>query len=79
MDKKVSKELEKRQNNEKEEESLFPEHAFLLTCLRIGLTIQDLKEITYIDVIKMFLSFSETKEDGRTKTATQRDIDRLLG
>lgn len=59
------------------EKSLFPEHDFLASCLRIGLTIQDLKILTYIDVIKMFISLTDKKEG--TKKATQKDIDKLLG
>lgn len=59
------------------EKSLFPEHEFLASCLRIGLTIQDLKILTYIDVIKMFISLTNKKEG--TKKATQKDIDKLLG
>lgn len=61
-------------NNEK---SLFPEHEFLASCLTIGLTIQDLKILTYIDVIKIFISLTDKKEG--TKKATQKDIDKLLG
>ena len=64
------------------EEPLFPEHLFLLSCLRLGLTVQDLKILTYVDVMKIFLSISnkksETKDTGVRK-ATQADIDRLLG
>ena len=60
------------------EKVLFPEHYFLLACLRLGLTIQDLKFLTYVDVMKIFLSI-ETKQAGkiRYKEATQADWDRL--
>ena len=60
------------------EEVLFPEHHFLLACLRLGLTIQDLRFLTYVDVMKIFLSI-ETKKTGETKykEATQADWDRL--
>lgn len=60
------------------EEVLFPEHYFLLACLRLGLTIQDLRFLTYIDVMKIFLSIETEKKDTRTRKATQADIDRLL-
>ena len=60
------------------EEVLFPEHHFLLACLRLGLTIQDLKFLTYIDVMKIFLSIETKKtEKTRYKEATQADWDRL--
>lgn len=60
------------------EEVLFPEHHFLLACLRIGLTIQDLKFLTYVDVMKIFLSIETKKKDTKVRKATQADIDRLL-
>ena len=60
------------------EEPLFPEHHFLLACLRLGLTIQDLKLLTYVDVMKIFLSIETKKKDTGVRKATQSDIDRLL-
>ena len=64
------------------EEPLFPEHHFLLACLRLGLTIQDLRILTYVDIMKIFLSIesnkTETKETSGIRKATQADIDRLL-
>ena len=61
------------------EEVLFPEHHFLLASLRLGLTIQDLKILSYVDIVKIFLSIETKKEENKTRTATQADIDRLLG
>lgn len=61
------------------EEPLFPEHHFLLASLRLGLTIQDLKILSYVDIVKIFLSIETKKEENKTRTATQADIDRLLG
>lgn len=64
------------------EEALFPEHSFLLACLRLGLKIQDLKSLTYIDVMKIFLSIERTEkneEEQLERPATQADIDRFLG
>lgn len=63
------------------EETLFPEHSFLLACFRLGLTIQDLKFLTYVDVIKIFLSIDRSKKTEKKeeiRQATQTDIDRLL-
>lgn len=60
------------------EEPLFPEHHFLLACLRLGLTMQDLRFLTYVDVMKIFLSIETKKKDTGVKKATQADIDRLL-
>lgn len=61
---------------------MFPEHAFLGACLRIGLNLKDLEHLTYVDVLKIFLSLIEEKgsssEDG-VRMANQREIDRLLG
>ena len=60
-------------------EPLFPEHHFLLACLRLRLTIQDLKILSYVDIVKIFLSIETRKEKSDTRAATQADIDRLLG
>ena len=85
MDKKVYDELEKiNGNKEDEEESLFPEHEFLSTCLRMGLRIEDLKILTYVDVLKILISFigKENKKESVTKNgvreATQEDIQKLV-
>ncbi len=80
VDKKVSDELERKfpqTNNDKE--NVFPEHNFLAMCLKIGLTIEDLKFLTYIDAIKILLSFCDeeiTDEDERE--ATQEEINNLV-
>ena len=60
------------------EEPLFPEHHFLLACLRLGLTMQDLRFLTYVDIMKIFLSIETKKKDTGVRKATQSDIDRLL-
>ena len=60
------------------EKVLFPEHHFLLACFRLGLTIQDLKFLTYVDIMKIFLSIETKKEDTGVREATQADNDRLL-
>ena len=60
------------------EKVLFPEHHFLLACFRLGLTIQDLKFLTYVDIMKIFLSVEAKKEEKtKYKEATQADWDRL--
>lgn len=80
MNDEVSEELKKLSSGD-EEEATFPEHSFIATCLRVGLTINDLKEMTYVDVMKILLSFmprkSEEEENGYRK-ATQADWDRLM-
>lgn len=44
-------------------DSVFPEHEFLLSCLKIGLTIEDLKQLTYVDVMKiLFVLFDGDNE-----------------
>lgn len=58
---------------------MFPEHEFVASCLRIGLTTVDLKELTYVDVMKILLSFIADNKETNKREATQRDIDKLLG
>lgn len=77
-DEEVSKQLEKI-SSDNEEKSKFPEHEFLIMCLRFKLSIEDLKILTYIDIIKMLiLTLDTTNEDEDYRKATQSDIDRLL-
>lgn len=80
VDKKVSDELERKfpqTNNDKE--NVFPEHNFLAMCLKIGLTIEDLKFLTYIDAIKILLSFCDEEITGEDeREATQEEINNLV-
>lgn len=78
IDEDVSRKLDKISSNNTEK-TVFPEHDFLLTCINLKLTIQDLKILTYIDVIKMLvLTLDIVKEDKEYRKATQADIDKLL-
>lgn len=80
MDNQVSKELIKINSNSKDEKELFPEHEFLVTCLRLGLKIDDLKILTYVDVLKMFISFLgiDNKTESRERKATKEEINKLV-
>lgn len=86
MDKKVFDELEKINGDKKknDKESLFPEYEFLATCLRMGLRIDDLKILTYVDVLKIFISFigkdneTENTVQNGVREATQEDIKKLV-
>lgn len=76
IDEKVSKELKKiNRSSGDDTEVLFPEHFFLSACLKFGLTMKDLELLTYIDVMKIFLSC--TKKEKKMREATQADWDRL--
>lgn len=55
----------------------YPEQEFIASCLRIGLTTNDLEKLTYIEAMKVLYSFLE-KNAEKEKKATQADIDKLL-
>ena len=62
----------------------FPNLLFLSSCLRIGLTLNDLKKLTYVEVMKTMISYLDLKKDDKKKKsnvreATQADIDKFLG
>ncbi len=80
VDKKVSDQLERKfPQDSNDKESVFPEHNFLAMCLKIGLTIEDLKFLTYIDAIKILLSFcNEEITDEDEREATQEEINNLV-
>lgn len=75
MDKKVTDELEKINNEGNDTaESIFPEHEFLMSCLKLGLKIEDLKLLTYVDVLKMFIVTIEENKQENEEEATQEQI-----
>ncbi len=79
-DEQVAQELDKIGGKSKEK-SIFPEHEFLNTCLGLNLSIEDLKILRYIDVIKMLILMNKTIKENAPKDyreATQADIDKLL-
>lgn len=83
VDRDLSKELEKINSNNNTVEDKFPEHTFLAWCAKNGIGIEYLKNFTYVDIMKMLISFiytnnKKTNKNGVRK-ATQSDIDKLLG
>lgn len=79
IDEEVVKELEKIPNNSTKT-NIFPEHEFLKICLDYGLSLEDLRKLTYIDIIKIFISSYLEKQEEKAekfKEATQADWDRL--
>ena len=68
--------MDKRIKVKNDRKEIFPEHEFIASCLRIGLALSDLKELTYIDVMKILLTFLPDETGNK---ASQKDIDKLLG
>lgn len=81
VDEEAIKELKKIVKSEEEINLKFPEHDFFATALKIGITIEDLKELTYVDILKIFISFLQKDKD-KTKNgvrkATQEEINQLV-
>ncbi len=71
----VIKEFEKIPSSGKSEDQ-FPEHSFIASSLKIGLSISDLQSLTYVDVMKIFLSYIDKEEE---KKPTQQQISMLTG
>lgn len=65
-------------NNNDDVEEEYPEYEFLASCLRIGLTMSDLKKLTYVEVAKVMYSFLDKNSNNKGRKATQADIDKLL-
>ena len=80
VDEELIQELSKLPDKKTEETEL-EEHQFIATCLQIGLTINDLKQMQFKDTMKIMICFmkngekNEGKNDGIRK-ATQSDIDK---
>ena len=79
MDEQVADALEEINNeNSKTSESIFPEHEFLNTCLKLGLRIEDLKHLTYVDILKMFIVTIKEQKQENEEEATQEQIDDIV-
>lgn len=65
--------LKTKNKNKKEDLS---EHYFIGTCLQIGLRIDDLKEMEYVDIAKIMISI--LPEDTKYRKATAEDWDKIM-
>ena len=54
------------------------EHRFISNCLKIGLKLEDLKELEYKDVAKIMICYLEDNNPKKERMATQKDIDKLF-
>ncbi len=43
----------------------FPEHEFIVSCISFGLNIEALKELTYIDVVKMMITTRKREKENK--------------
>lgn len=64
--------------NNKNESKALEEHYFIASCLKMGLRLDDLKQLKYKDVAKIMLCFVDNEEFD-SRRATQSDWDRLAG
>lgn len=78
IDNDVIEQLNKINNDNNEKKSKFPEHEFLLMCLKMDISIECLEKLTYVDIMKVIICYLNKNSDEREKKATQMDIDRLL-
>lgn len=76
VDEELIKELDKIESSGDSYEA-FPEHSFIASALKIGLNINDLKELTYVDVMKILISYIDKKSE--EQKTTQSQIEMLTG
>lgn len=87
VNKELNDELERKlKNKDKKEDKhdIFPEHVFVGTCLQARLTVDNLKSMTYVDIMKVLISLvPDTSEINNSKIkirrATQEDMDKMRG
>lgn len=78
MDKELDDELKLLPSNDKKVDNL-QDYMLVANCLSVGITLQDLKELTYVDVLKILLCFNEDRIKRKKEEASQKDIDKFLG
>lgn len=77
MDQELLEQLKLLKNKKKKsEKSDLEEHNFIASILNLGLTLQDLKELDYVDVAKIMIC--SIPEDKKYKKATAADWDKLM-
>lgn len=76
VDEELIKEFEKIECSGDSEE-VFPEHSFIALAFKIGLNINDLKELTYVDVMKILISYIDKKSE--EQKLSQEQINMLTG
>lgn len=54
------------------------EHRFVAQCLKVGLRLEDLKELELKDVVKILICYTEEPKTTNVRKATQEDIDRFF-
>lgn len=52
------------------------EHNFIASCLGLGMSVGDLKEMEYVDIIKIMIC--TIPEDKKYQKATAEDWDKLM-
>lgn len=78
IDNDIVEQLNKINNDNNEKKSKFPEHEFLLMCLKMDISIECLEKLTYVDVMKILICYLNKNSNEKEKKATQIDIDKLL-
>ena len=64
-------------SDDKSANNLFPAHSFEASCLRVGISLNDLKKRTYVSIMKVLFSFLNTN-NSKTREANQIDIDKFM-
>ena len=75
VDDELIEETQKIPKCKENENEALEEHQFIANCLKMGLRLDDLKELEYKDVAKIMLCFVEKKD--KPRKATQSDWDAL--
>ena len=78
VDDELINETKKIPKSEENKNEALEEHQFIANCLKMGLRIEDLKQLEYKDVAKIMLCFVDKKKN-QSRKATQSDWDRLAG
>lgn len=65
--------LKSKNKNKKED---LGEHYFIGACLQIGLRIEDIKDMEYVDIAKIMITM--LPEDTKYRKATAEDWDKIM-
>ena len=82
MDDELKEEVAKLKSNNSTINEKLEEHLFIANCLKMGLRMEDLKELDYKDVMKIMICYNDSypqQKKNQSRKATQADWDKLAG
>ena len=81
VNKELDDALEEIPKSDNQRKDRFPVHSFVASCLKVGITLTDLRDRTFVSIMKVLFSYIDVKnqkQKSEVREATQADIDAFM-